>query len=93
MPAVLRSPPLVTIGLISYSIYLWHTAMIDKAVGWTGGRALSAEAGPVFVLAFALTIGVAALSYAVVERPAAFIAELRRAPRPSRPAAPPRPAD
>jgi peptidoglycan/LPS O-acetylase OafA/YrhL len=91
LPAVLTSRPLVAIGLVSYSMYLWHPAMIDKAVDWTGGRTLAAEAGPVFVLSVALTVAVAAASYVLVERPLATIAEFKRAPRPSPPATTPHP--
>ena len=92
LPALLTSRPLAAVGLVSYSIYLWHPAMIDKAVEWTGGRTLAAEAGPVFVLALALSFGVAAVSYAVVERPGATVSELRSGPQPSPRAVPPRPA-
>ena len=32
----LRWQPMVYLGLISYGIYLWHQAWIERAVSWTG---------------------------------------------------------
>jgi peptidoglycan/LPS O-acetylase OafA/YrhL len=55
------------IGVISYSLYIWHTAVIDKLdrAGWDGrlGRA-----GFVLV-AFAASFAIAAVSFYLVERP------------------------
>lgn len=65
---VLAWPPLLWIGLVSYSLYLWHPAIaqkivytqLDENVGWVL---------PAF-LAVVASIVVAAVSFYVVERPA-----------------------
>ena len=63
--ALLSAPPLVAIGLISYSLYLWHWPVIVfagyLAVGPIGAGARLAE--------IALSAGLAVLSWRFVERP------------------------
>ncbi len=65
--SVMAWRPLLLLGLISYSFYLWHLALILKLkdvafladLGW----------GAVALAAFAATVAVAALSYRFVEAP------------------------
>jgi peptidoglycan/LPS O-acetylase OafA/YrhL len=65
---LLAAPALLWVGLVSYSLYLWHPAVafevaetgLDERTGWVL-PAIAIVAGSVLV---------AALSYAVVERPA-----------------------
>jgi peptidoglycan/LPS O-acetylase OafA/YrhL len=65
---VLRSRPFVAVGLISYSLYLWHWPMI---VFQRVGQFIHTGASPVADKAFValLTFGVAYLSWRFVERP------------------------
>lgn len=58
---LLELRPVVWIGRVSYGLYLWHVPIIGRVGGW---HAL----GPFRVLVgFALTFGVVAISYYVVE--------------------------
>lgn len=52
------------VGLLSYSIYLWHMPVIDglKAAGWASGPIAA-------LLALAGTMMVSVLSYLIIERP------------------------
>ena len=61
---LLSSRPLVAIGLISYSLYLWHYPI------YAFGRLLRPEVGPLdYAVWLALSFGLAVLSYRVVEQP------------------------
>jgi len=71
---LLSAPPLVAIGLISYSLYLWHWPIIVLSQ-YTLFRTL--QAGEV-VAVIAATFALAALSWRYVERP------FRRSSRPPR---------
>jgi len=66
--ALLSQPPLVFLGLISYSLYLWHWSVLSLA-RWSVG--LTALTVPVLLV---LTLGLAVLSWRYVEEP------LRRLP-------------
>ena len=64
--AILGAAPVVWLGEISYSLYLWHHFLIDHLNGW--GAAITT---PVAVgLALCLIVGVAALSRRWIEQPA-----------------------
>lgn len=62
---VLRSRPLVWIGARSYGWYLWHWPLIVLSAEWNDGPI---EA-PTATLAAIASLGLAALSYTLVERP------------------------
>lgn len=72
---LLSHPVAIGLGLISYSVYLWHPAMLDKALDVTGGSPLSGSLPQVLVVALVLTVLVAAASYHLVERPASTVAD------------------
>ncbi|MFI5273677.1 MAG: acyltransferase family protein [Ktedonobacterales bacterium] len=79
--AVFELAPLRFVGLISYSLYLWHLPLIEGIVGghasgWAGWQRLLLGAGVVLFAALPL----AYLSYTFVERP--FLARRYRAPAP-----------
>jgi peptidoglycan/LPS O-acetylase OafA/YrhL len=61
MAALLSLSPLVLLGRISYSLYLWHVAVMTGIYDWTGERHL--------VLAVVVSVSLAVLSYRYVEQP------------------------
>jgi peptidoglycan/LPS O-acetylase OafA/YrhL len=76
----LQLRPMVYLGMISYGIYLWHQAFIDKVHQWGGWSKNPLPNGPfleTLIPALALTIVVASLSWYLVEAPL-----LRRKDRP-----------
>ena len=64
--ALLSLGPLVAVGRLSYSLYLWHWPLLAYARILNGGAALSA---PVAAAAVAGALGLATLSLHYVERP------------------------
>ena len=62
----LASPVPVFIGLISYSLYLWHWPVLTLSTYWRDGYSGPVETGLWLALAFVLAF----LSWALVERPA-----------------------
>jgi len=69
-PAVrklLDSRPFVTIGVLSYSLYLWHLAGLELGNSLARHLALPTISG--WMLGWIVTFGAAALSYRFVERP------------------------
>ena len=76
----LQLGPMVYLGMISYGIYLWHQAFIEKVHQWGGWSHNVLPNGPfleTLVPALALTIVVATASWYLVEAPL-----LRRKDRP-----------
>lgn len=73
----LRSRPLVALGTISLSFYLWHIAFIDQAKAWTipgydqlaGLATFQGSLPKVVVIAFVCSAITAALLYRAVEHP------------------------
>lgn len=61
----LSAPPLVFIGLISYSLYLWHWPILTLSQYWRGGYSGTLEV----VLWLTITFAVAAFSWRFVEQP------------------------
>lgn len=88
--------PLQAIGRISYGCYIYHALALRLATlavtgTWTGINLAGAPLRVfIFAIGLALTIGLAALSWRFVERPAAvFVRDLgRRSLRPSSPSSP-----
>jgi peptidoglycan/LPS O-acetylase OafA/YrhL len=72
---ILSSRPAITIGLLSYSLYLWHWP-IYTLFRWTAGL----ESWPSRATAVALTLLCATISYAFVERPAQHSPRIRALP-------------
>ena len=62
---VLAVAPLVLVGRISYGIYLWHWPTFIALNSDRTGR----QGTELFMLRCLVTLGVAALSYVLVERP------------------------
>ena len=73
---VLNAAPLVFVGWLSYSLYLWQQPFLNRA---------SSAAVAAFPLNIILTIGLALVSYYIVERPSLWLRKVleRRAGRTS----------
>jgi peptidoglycan/LPS O-acetylase OafA/YrhL len=65
LPAVLRVGPVVWIGRLSYTIYLWHVPMRE----WVGAALPDLGWTPTAALAGALMLGCSVLTYSLVEMP------------------------
>jgi peptidoglycan/LPS O-acetylase OafA/YrhL len=78
----LRWQPMVYLGLISYGIYLWHQAWIERAVSWTGRPVFQSSFPIVLTAALTWTIFTATLSWFLVERPLLRVRDRARGPAP-----------
>lgn len=68
--AFLESAWMQALGRWSYSIFLWHMAMLSLVFPLLGINLFSGQTALVMVATFVLTVPVAALSYSLVEEPA-----------------------
>ena len=69
---VLRSAPMVFLGVVSYGVYLWHTAVINEFYSYS---AIPKDLR--FVAAFFATLAVATASWYLLERPIQRLAHRR----------------
>lgn len=67
---VLTSPVMQALGRWSYGIFLWHMAMLSVAFPLLGVRIFDGHIVVVWLTTVALTVPMAAASYALVEEPA-----------------------
>jgi peptidoglycan/LPS O-acetylase OafA/YrhL len=67
--SLLRWPPLVGAGVISYGLYLWHEAWMHMFLVWTGDRLFDIPWPDMLLPVTALSVAAATLSYRLVERP------------------------
>lgn len=65
----LTSPVMQTLGRWSYSIFLWHVAVLSLVFPLLGIQLFTGHTAVVLVATVVLTIPVAALSYSLVEEP------------------------
>ncbi|MEP6760043.1 MAG: acyltransferase family protein [Sporichthyaceae bacterium] len=70
----LSVPPLPALGRISYAVYLWHWPVFIAANAELTGL----HGAPLFMLRCLITVGIAILSYVVVEGPIRSRVKLRR---------------
>jgi peptidoglycan/LPS O-acetylase OafA/YrhL len=80
--AVLASGPLRWLGRISYGVFLWHVLVLSWVYSLTGWPAFGGRTLAVTVLTLLGSVGIAGLSWVVVERPALRLAD-RIARRPA----------
>ena len=66
---LLRSWPMVSLGVISYGIYLWHLNLIDEFLKWTGWQAGRVPFGILALCVLGVSVGFASASYFGLERP------------------------
>jgi peptidoglycan/LPS O-acetylase OafA/YrhL len=67
--AVLASPAMRSIGLISYGVFLWHVPLMTEVVKWGGQKPFFADFWPVLFWSVPLTFAAAWLTYVLIERP------------------------
>jgi len=80
---VLALPPLLWLGLISYGIFLWNLALLDRLHHWNfESLPLLNNFGGWCVAGLAVTVPVAAASYYLIERPALSLKRLFGEPQP-----------
>ena len=63
------NPVVYFLGLISYSLYLWHFVVLQQAEVVFGGAYTSMPGLPKFLVSLSLVVLVSALSYFIFERP------------------------
>ena len=67
--AFLRNPVVAWLGLISYGVYLWNEAIIEKYLDWTDRTPFNTYLGSMLLVVVIVTIAVATTSYYALERP------------------------
>jgi len=86
--AFLRSRVMVSLGVISYGIYLWHIIYVKQTQRWTLEGTLPKNLWVWFGVVVVLTLATATVSWFVLERPIIRWSHRPRLPL-RRPAAPP----
>jgi peptidoglycan/LPS O-acetylase OafA/YrhL len=81
--------PLALVGVVSYGVYLWHEAWINKYFTWTGDRLFSVAYPNMLVMVAGLAVASASASYLLIERP--ILRRRRLLARPGEPGAVSRP--
>ncbi len=66
---LLANRPMVFLGTISYSLYLWHYPVLDGLSRYAGARGESTASWKWAALAVIASVAVSATSYALTERP------------------------
>jgi peptidoglycan/LPS O-acetylase OafA/YrhL len=69
---LLQTWPMVSLGVISYGIYIWHLDLITDFIKWTGYNDLTAATMPywqMFLGVLALAVAFSTVSYFGLERP------------------------
>ena len=69
---LLQTWPMVSLGVISYGIYIWHLDLITDFITWTGYNAVSQYTMPywqMFLGVLALAVAFSTVSYFGLERP------------------------
>jgi len=66
---LLRSWPMVSLGVISYGIYLWHLDLIDQVVNWIGWEKGAIPYWSLAAAVFGVSVAFASASYFGLERP------------------------
>ncbi len=81
---LLANPPVYFLGLISYSLYLWHFVVVQQLEAHAGESYASLTGLARFAVTTVVVVAVAAVSWALAERPFYRLGRPRE-PRPSRP--------
>lgn len=76
---LMRSRPFHLAGLVSYGIYLWHEAWIDRFLRWFDYKPFTGHTLAMLAFVAAATAAIATVSYVVVEKPALRLKDRRRA--------------
>lgn len=71
---VLRWRPLAAVGVLTYGVFLWHEWAIDLWIDWRDLPPFSGWWVSMLAFVLAFTLAVSALTYGLVERPAARLA-------------------
>ncbi|HEX6394052.1 MAG TPA: acyltransferase [Acidimicrobiales bacterium] len=66
---LLQTRPLVFLGTVSYGIYLWHEAWIDRFLHWSGDRLFTMSFLELLAFVVATATAAASVSYFAIERP------------------------
>ncbi len=66
----LASPTMQALGRWSYGIFIWHLVVLSVVFGLFGIPAFSGHTLVVWTLTVVLTVGISAVSYALIEEPA-----------------------
>ena len=81
--SLLERAPIRALGVISYGVYIFHMPCLKVAIATVKKVSPSDEGNQLVIglVGFALTVGVAAVTYLIVERPIARWAKKRTAQR------------